>query len=150
MLPKRGIIMKTLSQIVKEIGIPIATVRYRIKPYNDFITYRTTSRGKKYDEQSEGIIREINKYIIEGKQREEVLKILSLKYQREITQSTQQHKSNDDDDVNDQVKAVGINCSRQEQDKTRDKVLLESMYEFIQKDPKRMKQYVNFLATGYV
>jgi hypothetical protein len=76
--------MKTLPQIAGELNIPVSTMRYRIKPYEDFITYSTTSKGKEYNDQSELIMREINAYTIQGKSQEEIMLLLSAKYARDI------------------------------------------------------------------
>lgn len=76
--------MRSLPSIAKSLNTPIATLRYRIKPYEDFLPYTTTSKGREYNEQTEGIIREINTYINKDKQQEEILQLLASKYIRDI------------------------------------------------------------------
>jgi cell fate (sporulation/competence/biofilm development) regulator YlbF (YheA/YmcA/DUF963 family) len=76
--------MKTLPQIAGELNIPVSTMRYRIKPYEDFITHTTTSKGKEYSDQSELIMREINTYTTQGKSQEEIMLLLTAKYARDI------------------------------------------------------------------
>lgn len=76
--------MKTLPKIAQELGVPIATLRYRIKLYQDFIQWTTTSKGKEYDEQAEGIIKEINDCFIKELSTEEIMTLLASKYARDI------------------------------------------------------------------
>lgn len=76
--------MKTLPQISRELSTPIATLRYRLKPYEDFIVGVTTSKGKEYSSESEGIIREINELVVQDNSTETILSILSSKYARDI------------------------------------------------------------------
>ena len=85
MLPKKVlVILKTLPRIAKELGVAVSTLRYRISPYEDFMICSTTNKGKGYSSEIEGIISEINTYIGQGKQREEIIDILSMKCPREI------------------------------------------------------------------
>jgi len=76
--------LKTLPQIARELTTPIATLRYRLRPYEDFIVSVTTSKGKEYSSESEGIIREINQLVTQDKSTESILGILSTKYARDI------------------------------------------------------------------
>lgn len=134
--------MKTLPQISKDTGINISTLRYRITPYKDFLISTTTNRGTEYSSEAEDIINEINTYIAQGKQKKEILKTLSLKYNREIAQPAQQQKP--DDDTSNQVKTVGAAWSQKEQCTSCDKVAsLSNTLALFLKMP-NIKEYVGY------
>lgn len=77
--------MKTLPVIAKELNnMPVTTLRYRISQYSEFLPFVTTSKGKEFDEPTEGIIRQINDYVMQGKSTEEILQLLSAEHIRDI------------------------------------------------------------------
>jgi hypothetical protein len=76
--------LKTLPQISADLSTPIATLRYRIKPYTDFIPGVKTSKGMEYNEASEAIIGEINACYSTDMSAEAIRDMLSGKYARDI------------------------------------------------------------------
>jgi hypothetical protein len=136
--------MKTLPQIAKDTGINISTLRYRIEPYKEFLICTTTNKVTKYSIEAEEIISEINTYIGQGRQREEITSILSMKYQREFVQTTQQPQQKPNDDANDQVKEAGVNGAPKEQCTYCDKVaVLSNTLALFLKMP-NIKEYVGY------
>lgn len=77
--------MKSLTTISSELAIPIATVRYRISGYSDFIPFTTTNKGKMYSPEAEEVIKLINDCYAQEKSSEEIMQLLSSQYARDIT-----------------------------------------------------------------
>jgi len=92
------ICIKTLPELAKELKTAVSTLRYRMLPYAEFLDYVKNRRGKAYTDETEAIVREINTYIIQGKQKKEIIKILSKK-NRQRTVPLMEHKLNDDEKI---------------------------------------------------
>lgn len=77
--------MKSIPQISKELGVPVATLRYRLQAYEDFLPYKCNNKGtKEYSDETEAVIRDINSCCDEKKSQEDIMLLLSTKYARDI------------------------------------------------------------------
>jgi hypothetical protein len=116
--------MKSLPKIAAELSVPIATLRYRLQAFNEFITYSVNGKnGKEYSEDVECIIKEINSYCDQKKSTEEIISLLATKYARDIeiiedtteTTTIQQHDSTELIRLNNNLEKMIERLDRQQE-----------------------------------
>jgi len=123
---KKGLItIKSLPQISRELGVPIATLRYRLQAYEDFIPYKHNNKGTKvYTSEFEGIICDINRYCDEKKTHDEIVTLLAAKYAHEIvvvnepttpTTNEQQYQNTEISRLNDNLEKLMDKMDRQQE-----------------------------------